>query len=171
MKRELKAGCMFTLTLTASIIISYILAILLIVFFTSCTVENDNILIDYTSVQTLTDEENDMLVETITYVKDNTDTDLVYHGILQTYANERVQYWIDNNIRTGNLHDVCLGAQFKYTDNGYFEYIMELANFGITFDLNSFINSPTHNAELLRGDYKYIAVSMKGGYCCLVLSK
>jgi len=96
---------------------------------------------------------------------------LAFNGHLQTLAKERTIYWKEfDYTEKDNLHNLFYGDKKPYLDSGMFSAIVELANYGFENDLSAFVNSPTHNKELL-GDYKYIGVSMLDKYCCVILGK
>jgi len=93
---------------------------------------------------------------------------LAFEGYMFSLARERVQYWIDNGIKNGNLHINFFGHREPYMERA--KDIAELANYGYHDDFEAFKQSSMHrNAMLLY--WRFMAVSIEDGYCCVILAR
>jgi uncharacterized protein YkwD len=125
------------------------------------------IMVVETNIEEMTISELVFCLEVNSYRRKLGLNELELNGHLLTLAKHRMAYWTTNDIKK-NLHFEFFGDRKPYLENG-FKLVLELANYGIVNDFESFKKSPEHNEGILIKELKYIAVSMKGNWCCVIL--
>lgn len=122
-----------------------------------------------TSIDEMDINELELALEINQWILDNGLEALEIDEYLLTLAKFRTNHW-EKVGEKENLHFEFFGHRQPYLDNGY-ECVLEITNYGIYDDFESFKKSDSHNEAMLLPGLTGIAVSINKNWCCVVLGK